>query len=498
MIISEKLRFLKNSLSNVVNGVSSAVFAIVLPYFFVRYFMRTEFGIWILVLQLAAYVNYLNFGLQVAVGRYISHAMEIGDRPMAERIVAAGVQLLSALALVGFVVIAVLAWSFPAMFRQVSPALVPTAQAALLWVGGALALGLPFTAFQGVFIGFQRNDIPAALAAVSKGVLAAVMIVAAARTRNLVFVAEVYFFGNLAFYLLQYAIFLRVCRHWVIRLNSVVMTEIRELLSYCVSLTAWSLAQLLIVGMGTVIVAIYDFREVAAFGVALSAVSFLVGLIQALLAPLIQVFTKLEARGQSKQTMHLLQFSSFACTLFLFTSAVWLIALAHPVFVLWVRPAIADQAVLLFDIMIVANAMRNSAAPYANFLIATGQQRRVILSPLAEGITNFGTSVIGAHYLGALGVALGALAGAIAGIGANYWYNFPRTLPSKSAKNALLTNGLLGPIPYTLPLVAAWALQLVPHCPVAISYGLMLVVTIGILYLVYGDIQKTWLRPARR
>lgn len=493
---SERFRFLKNAVSNVISGASSAVFAVVLPYFFVRYFSRAEFGLWVLVLQLAAYVNFLNFGFQVAIGRYVAHSLERNDRPHAEQILATGLQILSALALIGLVIIALLALTFSHAFKGVDPQLIPTGQAAILWTGSAIALGLPFSAFLGVFIGLQRNDIPAAIAAGGRTVLALAIIAAAAFTRSLTNVAEVYFAGTMLQYVVQYLAFLYICRGWRVPVRSWSAETARELIDYCASLSVWSLAMLLITGAGTTIVGVFDFGEVAAFAVAASLVGFLAGIMQALMAPLIQIFAKQHARHQIASIVATLSNASFVSTSLLFATAAWLIALAPPAFNTWVGPSIAAHAVPLFDVLVVAIAIRNSATSFTNYLIATGQQRKVMITPVIEGVTNVVVSIVGAQYLGAMGVALGTLAGSLAGIAASSYHNFPRTLPTSRISRDLVMSNLLKPALSVVPLVIAVALLLIFHPPLVAEAGLMLTGTALTGALAYRERGQLRLRTA--
>jgi len=488
---SERARFFKNAISNVINGASSAAFAIILPYFFVRYFDRAEFGVWLLVLQLAAYINYFNFGVQTAIGRYVSQAIGTGDRNLAERILTAGVQILAVLAVLGFFVMAGLAWSFPLIFRQVDTKLVPVAQSALMWVGSALAIGLPFSAFLGIFIGLQRNDIAAVIAMIGKFFLAVLLIVTAATSRDLKAVGEMYFVGSVLIYIAQYVTFLKLCRDWTLRIVQRVKTEIRELTVYCAGLTIWFLAMFLINGIDTTIVGFFNFRMVAAYGAAISIVGFFSGAIQALMAPLIQIFAKLEARAETDRLVDLVYRSSFGCSLFLFTSAPLLISLSNPIFTAWVGPEIAKDAVPLFNILIVANALRCSAIPYANYLIATGQQRRVMFGPAAEGLTNLGVSLVGAYLIGALGVALGTLAGALVGVSVNYLYNFDRTMPPTASIRQMAKANFLRPLSLAAPLIIVTEAQLAKLLPYNAAFAAIALACVPAAIIGYRQLLAT-------
>jgi O-antigen/teichoic acid export membrane protein len=445
----------------------------------------------VLVLQLAAYINYLNFGVQTAIGRYVSQAIGTGNQHSAERILTAGAQILTLLAVLGFVVLAGLAWSFPLIFRQVDPKLVPVAQSALLWVGSALAIGLPFSAFLGVFIGLQRNDIAAAIAMVGKLLLAILLIVTAATSRNLETVSKVYFFGSILIYAAQYLVFVTVCRDWTLRIIHRVKPEVRELAFFCASLTVWFLAMFLINGIDTTIVGFFKFRMVAAYGAAISIVGFFSGAIQALMAPLVQIFAKLDAQAETDKLVDLVYKSSFGCTLFLLTSAAVLISLSNPLFVFWVGPEIAKDAVPLFNILIVANALRCSAVPYANYLVATGQQRRVMLGPAAEGLTNLGISLAGAYFIGALGVALGTLAGALVGVSVNYFYNFGRTMPPIATIRRMAKANFLQPLFLTAPLIAVAGAQMAKLLPYNAAFGAIALACVPPAIIGYRQLRAT-------
>lgn len=476
--MSETLRFARNALSNVITGLSSAVFALLLPWFFVRDFSQSEFALWVLIFQLAAYVGYLNFGFQVAVGRYVAYSLERGDRNHAERITAAGAQTLGLLGLVGFAVVAAIAWAFPHIFHGVEPALVPQARSALLWIGGAIAMGLPFSVFLGVFVGLQRNEIPAIISVMGKVGQSAMLILAAALTHNLVTVSVVYFVGSLLQYLLQYIWFRRHCRDWRVNLLAWSWPETREIISYCASLSAWTFSMLLINGLDITIVGILDFPSVASYGLALSIVTFFAGTAQALFSPLIQVFARRHARENHDTNTRDLLTTSTACALLLFASCGWLAALAPIGFVAWVGPSLARTTIPIFLVLVVANALRNVFVPWSHYVVSTYQQQKVLLTPMLEGIINCAGSIILGWHFGAMGVAIATLCGVVCAVLANGFYNMPRTLAGDFSAFVLFKKVLALPILWAMPIIllAIWE-QFFPLAP----GGLLILATISVV-----------------
>ena len=75
----------------------------------------------------------------------------------------------------------------------------------------------------------------------------------------------------------------------------------------------------------------------------------------------------------------------------------------------------------------------------------------MLLSPLGEGVVNLLCSLVGARYLGALGVALGTLVGACVGVLLHFTNSMPRTDEMKFARWELGVTGILKPILSCLP-----------------------------------------------
>jgi O-antigen/teichoic acid export membrane protein len=449
----EAPRFFKNASSNVINAVSSAVFALAVPYFFVRALTPAEFSLWILVLQIGAYVGYLNFGLQAAIGRYVAYAIERNDQNHAEEILAAGLQILIVLGAVGFSVIAGMAVAFPYLFAQVPHGLVATARTCLLLVGAALSLGLPFLGVLGVFIGLQRNEIPALISIASKIIMAFALAISVYVTRDLVAVCWLYLALNLVTYFAQYAVYRIVCRGWRTSLFQVSPEARKELVSYCMSLTVWSLMTLIVNGLQTTIVGIFDFSAVGAYGAALSLVTFFAGITYTILSPLVQIFAKLHARGDDRRLIALLNATSFICTTGLIVIGAWMAVLAVPFFAAWLHGPIAIAALPFFGVLLAANIIRGIAYPYVNYLIGTARQRYVVITPVLEGVTNIVVGVTLCVHYGAIGVAVGTVAGGLVGIVANFIYNMPRTLPGGATVLDVFQSTIVQPFIYCAPII---------------------------------------------
>lgn len=456
----DKIRFVKNGLSNVVNGLASAILTLVLPHFLVNDFSPLEFRIWVLLFQLAAFVGFLNFGVQVAIGRYVALSLARDDVAGAGAIVGAGVQLLAMLAGVGFLLVIGIAVALPILFPAIAPSQIAMAREVFVWIGSALVLGLPASGFAGALIGLQRNEIPAFVNAAGKVGLGVVLIILANQTHSLFTVAEGFFWGSATIHLLQFAAFRLVCRTWPMLWWRGLSIVRRQLIGYCLSLAVWSVAMLMVSGLDIMLVGIFDFRAVAAYGLAASVVTYFAATFNSLLNPLIQVFARLYARAELMRGLGVLEMASFLCSLSLLTVGIWMIGLGKFGLSLWVGSRLGLQVMPFFVTLLIANAIRNTGTPFALYLIGTGQQRQVMLPPLFEGVSNLVFSVIGGWYFGAIGVACGTGLGAVVGIAGVYAYSMPHTLPPSFSRLLFGWRTFLLPMILNVPLAVALALQL--------------------------------------
>src|ERR1700691_6780141 len=70
---------IKNAIANLARGSAAGIGALLLPPVLIRHMTAMDYATWVLVLQCGSYANYLDFGLQTAVGRYFAYAIEKRD-----------------------------------------------------------------------------------------------------------------------------------------------------------------------------------------------------------------------------------------------------------------------------------------------------------------------------------------------------------------------------------------------------------------------------------
>lgn len=458
-----RLLLVKNAIYNVLRGSSSALVAIVLPPLLTRILSKDTFNVWILVLQLSTYVSFFDFGTQTAVGKYIAHTNELKDFKQRDSIISTSIGLLSLAGLFVSGLVILLALNVPSLFKEMPKALHQDAQNCILIVGLSLAVGLPFSTFFGVFVGLQKYGIAGIISSVSKIAGAIGVFSMASLKGNLVLMGASMAIANLAAYALQFLAIQRILPKIKISYKLITKTVLRNLINYCSGLLIWNLGMLLVSGLDTIIVGFLDYNSVAYYALAVTITNLIIQLHSALFGVLLPAAATLSAREDEKGLGELLTSSTRYSSIILLIISLPFVMGAKQILELWVGSSYAENSSLILQLLVVANIIRLSCLPYSMLVLATGQQHKILLSPLLEGIVNFTVSIIAAKYLGVIGVAIGTVVGSFISVGVHFCYSMPRTLNIKVKRKALLFRSILNPLLFIVPHFLVFILNSIFH-----------------------------------
>ncbi|MGA3345654.1 MAG: hypothetical protein ABSC76_12365 [Terracidiphilus sp.] len=403
-------------MANMVRASGSAVVALVLPHFMTGALDHDRFAAWALMLSIAAYANYLDFGLQTAVARYLALAMERRDDALRDNVISTAFMLLAAGALVSLLAIGAVLALLPYLFQHAPASLIGELRVATGILALSTALLLPLSTFTGVLTGLYRNELPALAIGGSRLAGALLVVAAVQRTHSLIVLATLIGACNIAGGLAQYILARRLIPSMRIALSRTSRAIALELARYCSTLAIWSLCMGLVSGLDVIIVGHYDFAAVGAYSVAVVLVAFFTGVNYAICAALLAPIAALQERGEwpriRKLIVNVTRLSSFvdlAATMLIFLYGGALLRR-------WVGESYALQALPILKVLVIANAIRLLGAPLSAALVATNQQHHGISGAVAEGVSNVAFSIAGALAVGAIGVAWGTLAGALISI----------------------------------------------------------------------------------
>ena len=244
---------------------------------------------------------------------------------------------------------------------------------------------------------------------------------------------------------------------------------------------------LLISGLDLSIVGIFDYRATAAYAVAATLANVMAQTQGAIFAAFLPAAAVLSARGDGEKLgVMLLSSTRYGCATLLLMGLPLLVG-GHLMLRVWIGSEFAAQGTAILQALVVANMIRLIALPYSTLLLGTGQQHKVILSPVAEGVTNLSASVVGAYYFGAIGVAIGTLIGSVVSIAFHFLYNMPRTSAIAIDRPLLVREGFLRPFSCTIPLLLVSLVHLaVPQLSALVLAPLAAVGLLGSLCLLWA------------
>ena len=451
----KNLRFtiVKNGLANVAKGGATALVALILPHFLTRSLDHDRFAAWSLMLQLAAYASVLDFGLQTAVARFLAFYTERGDIERRNWLVNTALALLSAAAILGVLAICLVVSVLSHLFSGIPPFLLSELRTATLLLGGSTALLLPFSVFSGVLVGLHRNEQVALAVGTSRILGALSVLLVVGHTHSLVAFAACIGITNLlgaVFQLIRVRALLPTLR---ISYSLVRKAMVRELGTYCTGLTAWSLSMVLVSGLDLIIVGHFEFAAVGYYSVAASVVTVFNGLDGALCSALMTPVAALHASRDLRSIRNVILSATRLNTLANLLALSALLLCGGFLLRVWVGASYAYPAIRILDILMIAYVVRLVANPYAFMLIATDQQKHGIAQAVIEGVTNFGTSILGALWWGPVGVAVGTLIGAICGLvwTSIFTLRWVREIPL--GRWNFIKEGVVRPLGCTLPLL---------------------------------------------
>jgi O-antigen/teichoic acid export membrane protein len=479
---SRRKKVLQGSLSNLLRLLLSLAFSLYLPHFLVHHLVPAEYSAWVLILQLAAYINYFEFGIQTAVSKFVAEYDARGDRNELNRTVSSAFLLLVAGGSIGLAAIAILSWKVPALFHGMPVSLWPQVRFGFIAIGFSTAFSLPFSTFAAIFVGLQQYTYPTLVATFSRALSMAAIIVTLLATGSLLRMALVLALFNIATAFATYAGWYKLAARRVpLRITAATRTHLERLFRYCGVLSVWTFGGLFISGLDTLIVGHFDYRNTGYYAVAASATNFAVMLLGSLVSPLMPATASFGVVSTPERMGALLVRGSRYSNLLLFLIALPLFGAGYFLLRLWVGADYAHHALVFLRILLLANVLRYLMYAYTTMVLAGGRQRSATLSPACEAVVNFVLSVLLARHYGAVGVAWGTLAGALLGVALHLQQSMPRTQDMlRFDRVQLILSGILRPALVLLPslaLLAADRLAPASSSVTPVLSGLCIVVT---------------------
>jgi O-antigen/teichoic acid export membrane protein len=484
--MSHKRKILKGSVSNILRTLLSTLIALVLPPFLVHHLPPAAYSAWVLILQLSAYMNLLDFGLQTAIGKFVAEHDATGNQQTNHRLISTSFTILGFTALIGAILVVVMAWQVPRLFHQMPVALLSDVRLGLLVVGLSTAFALPFNTFVATFTGLQQYTFPTIVAGSSQIAAAAGLIVLVLMHGSLVQLAFVMAGANIAAAAAQFLGWQSYARARVpFSFPYFDRESAVRLLRFGGSLAIWTVAALFISGLDTVIIGHYNYENTGFYAIASTATNFMLLVISSVFNPLIPAVSSIQSSASPDQIGEIAIKATRYCALLLCLIGLPVILGAYPLLSIWVGHAYATRSTPYLELLVLGNMVRQLGYPYALVVVATGRQYLTTLPAIAEAAANFAFSIFLVQKIGAIGVAMGTLIGAFVTLVLHLVVSMAYTRSTISIRRPrFLLHALVRPLLITVPSLLLYPFwrrsNMLPFTPMLL--GIWFVTTFIILW----------------
>jgi O-antigen/teichoic acid export membrane protein len=442
----------RNVVASLARVLAVSLVALVLPAYLTHHLPVTTYAAWVLILQLGAYVSYLDLGIQTGVSKFVAEYEAKGDYAGAGRHASAGLCLMILAGILGLVLAAGLAWQVPRLFSTMPANLYHDVRISVLLVGSSLSFGLVCAVYSAVFLGLQRYWIPMTLSVVNRASFAAIVIAVVALRGSLVEMGLAVAFVNVVTGLLQVFAWRKKAPQIRISTRLVDFSVLKTMARYCSLQSTWTVAMLCITGFDVAIVGHYDYVQTAYYSIATLPTSFMLLIISSMVGPLMPASSAMSTQRSPSEMGDFLARTTRYTTVMLLLTGLPLIVCGFPLLRLWVGPVYALHTLQYLRILVFANVIRNLCAPYATMIAATGRQGAATAAAVSEGLVNLGSSLYFASRLGAIGVALGTVLGSVVSVSLHFAITMHFTRQTLAiSRSGLFLKGLLQPAMITIP-----------------------------------------------
>jgi len=464
----------RNIVASLVRVAAVALVALVLPAYLTHHLPVTTYAAWVLILQLGAYVSYLDLGIQTGVSKFVAEYDARGDNVGAGRYASAGLILMILAGILGLLLTFALAWQVPRLFSTMPANLYHDVRISVMLVGSSLSFGLFCGVYAAIFLGLQRYWIPMTISIVNRGCYAAIVLIVVALHGSLTDMGIAVALVNVVTGLLQVLAWRKRAFRIRLSVRSVNLGVLKTMGRYCSLQSIWIFGMLCVSGLDVTIVGHYDYVQTAYYSIATLPTNFVLLIMTSMLNPFMPASSAMSARSSALEMGDFLAKITRYTTMVLLLTGLPLIVCGFLLLRLWLGPFYAQHTLLYLRILVLANVIRNLCAPYATMVVATGRQGPATASAVSEAVVNLSSSIYLASRYGAIGVAVGTVLGSLVSVSLHFIISMRFTRSTLAIpRSTLFLKGLLQPALIGIP-----SLVLLPiwWTPYRTTFGLRLVI----------------------
>jgi O-antigen/teichoic acid export membrane protein len=442
----------KNVIVSLVRVAVNSLIALALPAYLTHHLPVATYAAWVLILQLGAFVSFLDFGVQTAVAKFVAEYDARNDEAGAGRYASAGLTIMTLTGVLGLGLTFILAWQVPRLFHNMPAYLYRDVRISVVLVGASLSFVLVCSVFSAVFLGLQQYAVPMGLAILNRMAFTAAVLVAVSRNSSLATMGAAVALVNISTGILQVVAWRRMASRIRISLAMADYRALKQMASYCSLLAIWTVGMVCVSGLDVTIVGHYAYNQTAYYSIATLPTTFLNLIGGSILGPMMPASSALSTQRSASEMGDILTRITRYSTIVLLLIGLPLIVCGLPILRMWVGPVYAIHTLKYLRILVLANLLRSLCAPYATMVAATGRQGAVVASPIFEAVVNLGGSIYLASRFGAVGVAFGTLVGSFVGVSLHFALSMHSTRQTLAvSRSRLFLEGLSRPAIVAVP-----------------------------------------------
>lgn len=429
-------RFTSNAGANIIGGIGTAIYNLLLPSIVVHNLSASDFSIWSLGLQVMIYVQVVGFGIQTVLAKFIASDNELTSKRSLSLTCTVGREIVNRLMIIGIIISIILSFIYPLFFSGLQAEQIVVLRYCVIAFGVSASIQISALLPIGYFMGVHKNYVHISCQLFGRAFSLIAIIVFTKMNFNIQFLAVA-----LSFCLLIYVFLLNslLKKQNLFSANFVFdESEIYErksnIKSQCKLLAIWSICMLCVNGLQTPIVGFYNIDEVGTYSLAYTLVLVITGLFQSALSPVITNGSSLYAKNEIKNLKKLLYVSSFGVFILGLFLLCGVFFWGHFFLKLWIGVEKAGHVFPIFFILAVAFIIRNMATPYSMMLIATGMHKNASIPAISEASCSVFLSLILGYFYGVSGVAYGVYFSSIIGLFISYLFTKDNLYFLKSIK----------------------------------------------------------------
>lgn len=393
------------SLLRVLTFFAQALVALCLMPFVVNSLGDRMYGLWTFIATFIGYYGLLDFGLSVAVERYIAGAIGAGNKDECNRIFNTALLIFTGIGLVALSITLILALVSPWFWSNIDD--VSLFSKVILVLGINMVIGLPIRVFSGILVAQLRFDITSLIVLMSLVLRTTLIVLSLSLGYKVLGLALVTFLSSIPGYILYVYFanknlpFLKLKRKYWNR------GTMKTLFSYSsISFIATMAGQLKFHVDVFVITAFISLAAVTHYRIASLMVQYFISLMGASIGVIQPLFSQQDGATDHEAMRETLFFSTKISVCLSSFIAFGFIAGGRPFIERWMGPDYLDAYPPLC-ILVLGCMFARWQSPSVFLMFATSKHKFFALFNLIEGICNVLLSILLVRHYGLIGVALG-------------------------------------------------------------------------------------------